>query len=127
MNTKARNEFLKVVSGLILITVGMGYFISKSTVVSTFVSMDGIWKWWSVLLVFVPIIAGIVMLIIKPQWLASKIVAALGAICLIVVIMRNTTIILTEKLAAIEWIAIIGFILAGVVLCFWGLFVRIRK
>ena len=127
MNTKARNEFLKVVVGLILIAAGVGYFISKTNITSSFLEITGIWKWWSVILVFLPIIAGIVMLIVKPQFLVSKVVAAVGAIFLIVVIMLNTTIVLAEKLLAIEWIGIILFILAGVVLCFWGLFVRIRK
>ncbi len=127
MNTKARNEFLKVVIGLILIAVGVGYFISKTNITSSFLEMTGVWKWWWVLLVFVPTIAGIIMLIIKPQLLASKILAAVGGILLVVVIMLNSTIVLEEKLMAIEWIGVVAFILTGIVCCFWGLFIRIKK
>ena len=127
MNTKARNELIKVVAGLLMITAGVGYFITKTTITSTFIEISGAWKWWSVMLVFVPIIAGIVLLIIKPQWLASKFVATGGAIFLVVVIMLNSTIVLTEKLKAIEWIAVFGLIILGAVSCFWGLFIRIKK
>lgn len=127
MNTKARNEFLKVIIGLILIAAGVGYFISKTSITSSFLEITGVWKWWSVLLVFLPAIAGIVMLVIKPQLLASKLVAAVGGILLVVVIMLNSTIILEEKLMPIEWIGVVVFIMAGVVCCFWGLFIRIKK
>lgn len=127
MNTKARNEFIKVVIGLALIAAGVGYFISKTSITSSFLEINETWKWWSVLLVFLPVIAGIVMLIIKPQLLFSKLLAAGGAIGLVVVIMINTTIVLTEKLKVIEWIGIIVLIFLGVVSCFWGLFIRIKK
>ena len=127
MNTKARDELIKVIVGLAMITVGVGYFISKTTITSTFIEIGGAWKWWSVFLVFLPAIAGIILLIIKPQWLASKLVAAGGAIFLVVVIMLNTTIVLTERLKAIEWILVFGLIILGAVSCFWGLFIRIRK
>lgn len=127
MNTKARNEFIKVVIGLALIAAGVGYFISKTSITSSFLEINETWKWWSVLLVFLPVIAGIVMLIVKPHLLFSKLLAAGGAIGLVVVIMINTTIVLTEKLKAIEWIGIIALIFLGVVSCFWGLFIRIKK
>ena len=127
MNTKARNEFFKVIAGLILITAGFGYFISKTSITSSFLELEGVWSWWKVILVFLPAIAGIVLLIIKPQWLASKLVAAGGGIFLVVIIMLNTTIILTERLKAIEWIMVIALIVLGVASCFWGLFIRIKK
>ena len=127
MNTKARNELIKVVVGLLMITAGVGYFITKTTITSTFIEISGVWKWWSVVLVFLPAIAGIVLLIVKPQWLASKLVAAGGGIFLVVVIMLNSTIVLTEKLKAIEWIAVFALIILGALSCFWGLFIRIKK
>ena len=127
MNTKARDELIKVIAGLAMITVGVGYFISKTTITSTFIEISGAWRWWSVFLVFLPAIAGIILLIIKPQWLASKLVAAGGAIFLVVVIMLNSTIVLTERLKAIEWILVLGLIILGAVSCFWGLFIRIKK
>ena len=127
MNTKARDELIKVVIGLLMITAGVGYFISKTTITSTFIEVNGEWKLWSVFLVFLPAIIGVVLLIVKPQWLASKLVAAGGAIFLVVVIMLNSTIVLTEKLKAIEWIVVFGLIILGAVSCFWGLFIRIKK
>ena len=127
MNTKARDELIKVIAGLVMITIGVGYFISKTTITSTFIEIEGAWRWWSVFLVFLPAIAGIVLLIVKPQWLASKLVAVGGAVFLVVVIMLNSTIVLTEKLKAIEWIVVFGLIILGAVSCFWGLFIRIKK
>ena len=127
MNTKARNELIKVIAGLLMITAGVGYFITKTTITSTFIEINGAWKWWSVMLVFLPAIAGIILLIIRPQWLASKLVAAGGGVFLVVVIMLNSTIVLTEKLKAMEWIAVFGLIILGAVSCFWGLFIRIKK
>lgn len=127
MNTKARDELIKVVIGLLMITAGVGYFISKTTITSTFIEVNGDWKLWSVFLVFLPAIIGVVLLIAKPQWLASKLVAAGGAIFLVVVIMLNSTIVLTERLKVIEWVAVFGLIILGAVSCFWGLFIKIKK
>lgn len=127
MNTKARDELIKVVIGLLMITAGVGYFISKITITSTFIEVNGEWKLWSVFLVFLPAIIGVVLLIAKPQWLASKLVAAGGAIFLVVVIMLNSTIVLTERLKVIEWVAVFGLIILGAVSCFWGLFIKIKK
>lgn len=127
MNTKARDELIKVVIGLLMITAGVGYFISKTTITSTFIEVNGEWKLWSVFLVFLPAIIGVVLLIVKPQWLASKLVAAGGAIFLVVVIMLNSTIVLTERLKVIEWVAVFGLIILGAVSCFWGLFIKIKK
>lgn len=127
MNTKARDELIKVVIGLLMITAGVGYFISKTTITSTFIEVNGEWKLWSVFLVFLPAIIGVVLLIAKPQWLASKLVAAGGAIFLVVVIMLNSTIVLTERLKVIEWVAVFGLIILGAVSCFWGLFIKIKK
>jgi uncharacterized membrane protein len=127
VNTKARDELIKVVIGLLMITAGVGYFISKTTITSTFIEVNGEWKLWSVFLVFLPAIIGVVLLIAKPQWLASKLVAAGGAIFLVVVIMLNSTIVLTERLKVIEWVAVFGLIILGAVSCFWGLFNKIKK
>lgn len=127
MNTKARDELIKVVIGLLMITAGVGYFISKTTITSTFIEVNGEWKLWSVFLVCLPAIIGVVLLIVKPQWLASKLVAAGGAIFLVVVIMLNSTIVLTERLKVIEWVAVFGLIILGAVSCFWGLFIKIKK
>jgi hypothetical protein len=127
VNTKARDELIKVVIGLLMITAGVGYFISKTTITSTFIEVNGEWKLWSVFLVFLPAIIGVVLLIAKPQWLASKLVAAGGTIFLVVVIMLNSTIVLTERLKVIEWVAVFGLIILGAVSCFWGLFIKIKK
>ena len=127
MNTKARDELIKVVIGLLMITAGVGYFISKTTITSTFIEVNGEWKLWSVFLVFLPAIIGVVLLIAKPQWLASKLVAAGCAIFLVVLIMLNSTSVLTERLKLIEWVAVFGLIILGAVSCFWGLFIKIKK
>lgn len=127
VNTKARNELIVMITGLILIVVGMWLFISKTTVTSDFIQMEGFWSWWKVLLAFVPLLAGIVMLIVKPHLLVSKILALAGAVALVVLIMVNTTIVVEDRITILQWIICIGCPAVGTILCFVALFLRKRK
>ena len=85
MNKKAKNEFITLVVGLVVFVVGTALFLSKARVTSDFLSVRGIWTWWKVLLVFVPIVAGIFMMIVKPHFIVSKILAFAGVLTIIVV------------------------------------------
>lgn len=127
MNTKARNELIVMIAGLLLIVAGVWLFISKTSVTSDYLQMQGFWSWWKVVITFLPLLAGIVLLIIKPNLLVSKIVALVGAIALVVLIMINTTIVVEEKIATWQWIISIGCPALGTVLCFVALFLRKRK
>ena len=48
------------------------------------------------MLVILPLAAGIVMLIVKPHLMASKIVAIAGAVVIVTAILINTTIMLKQ-------------------------------
>lgn len=127
VNTKARNELIVMIVGLLLIVVGMGLFISKTSVTSDFIQMEGFWSWWKVLITFVPLVAGIVMLIVKPHLLVSKLLALVGAVALVVLIMVNTTIVVEDRITTLQWIICIGCPVVGTILCFVALFLRKRK
>ena len=127
MNTKARNELIVMIIGLLLIVVGMWLFISKTSITSDYIQMEGFWNWWKVLLTFVPLVAGIVMLIVKPQLLVSKLLALVGAVVLVVLILVNTTIVVEDRITILQWIICIGCPAVGTILCFVALFLRKRK
>ena len=127
MNTKARNELIVMIIGLLLIVVGMWLFISKTSITSDYIQMEGFWSWWKVLLTFVPLVAGIVMLIVKPQLLVSKLLALVGAVVLVVLILVNTTIVVEDRITILQWIICIGCPAVGTILCFVALFLRKRK
>ena len=127
MNTKARNELIIMIAGLLLIVVGVWLFISKTSITSDYLQMEGFWSWWKVVITFLPLLAGIVLLIIKPNLLVSKLVALVGAIALVVLIMVNTTIVVEAKITTIQWIISIGCPVVGTILCFIALFLRKRK
>lgn len=127
MNTKARNELIMMIAGLLLIVVGVWLFISKTSITSDYLQMEGFWSWWKVVLTFLPLLVGIVLLIIKPDLLVSKILALVGAIALVVLIMVNTTIVVEERITTIQWIISIGCPVVGAIMCFVALFLRKRK
>ena len=127
MNNRARNELIGVVVGLVMIVIGVCMIISKTSFTSDFLEAQGIWKWWSILLVFMPLIVGIVITIFKPRHLIPKIIAVAGAVFLIAVIMANSTIIIEKKIMPFEWILSSILIVGGLVICFFALFVKKRK
>ena len=127
MNTKARNELIVMIIGLLLIVAGTWLFISKTSVTSDYLQMEGFWNWWKVVITFVPLVAGIVMLIIKPNLLVSKLLALVGAIVLVVLILVTTTIVVEERITTFQWIICVGCPVIGTILCFVALFLRKRK
>ena len=86
MNKKARNELIRVIIGLVMIAAGVGLFISKTSVSTELLSFGGVYSWWITVLVILPLAAGIVMLIVKPHLMASKIVAIAGAVVIVVAV-----------------------------------------
>lgn len=127
MNNRARNELIGVIVGLAMIITGVCLFISKTSITSTFLEVKGIWKWWSILLVFLPLLTGIILSAVKPQHIVPKIIALVGAVLLIVVIMVNSTIIIEEKISPFEWILCGVLALGGLFICFVSLFAKKKK
>ena len=127
MKNRAHKELFGVITGLAMILTGVCLFISKTTVTSTFLEGSGIWKWWSILLVFLPLIVGIVLMIIKPHSVVPKLVALSGATGLISVIMANTTIIIEKKIMPVQWFLYGFLIIGGFLICIYSLFIKKKK
>lgn len=127
MNKKAKNELMMLIFGLVIFTIGTASFLSKARVTSDFLSMKGIWTWWKVLAVFVPIIAGIIMLLVKPHHVVSKIFAAAGAIIVVAVLFFDTVIIIEKDISALEWVLYFVFMIGGALVSLWVLFIKGRK
>lgn len=127
MNSRARNELIRVVAGLLMVVVGVALFMSKTRVSSTFLESDGVWTWWKILLVLLPLAAGIVMLAVKPGFWVSKVVASLGAVLVVTVILVNTTIIIEENIASYEWVIYGVLIFGGMLVSILSLFIRRKK
>lgn len=127
MDNRARNELIGVLVGLAMIITGVCLFISKTSISSEFLQVEGIWEWWSILLVFVPLLTGIVLATLKPRWIIAKIVAVLGAIFLLAVIMANSTIIIEKKIMPFEWVLYIGLTAGGLLIILFALFAKKRK
>lgn len=127
MKNRAHKELIGVITGLAMILTGVCLFISKTTVTSTFLESSGIWKWWSILLVFLPLIIGIILMIIKPRSVVPKLVSLSGATGLISVIMANTTIFIEEKIMPVQWF-LYGFLtIGGLLICIYSLFIKKKK
>lgn len=127
MDNRARNELIGVLVGLAMIITGVCLFISKTSISSEFLQAEGDWEWWSMILVFVPLLAGIVLSALKPRLIAAKIVAVLGAFLLIAVIMANSTIIIEKRIMPFEWILYIGLMVGGLLIFVFALFAKKRK
>lgn len=127
MNSRARNELIRVVAGLLMIVVGVALFMSKTRVSSAFLEYDGGWNWWKILLVLLPLAAGIVLLAVKPHLKISGVVAGLGAVLVVAVILVNTTIIIEKDIASYEWVIYGVLIFGGMLVSVLSLFIRRKK
>lgn len=127
MNKRARNQLIGVIAGLAMIVTGGCMFLSKSTLHSSFLESGGDWTWWKILLVLLPLIAGIVMLIVKPHLWVSKLIAVAGVVVIVVVNFMNTTFFIQERIAPWEWILYGFLIVGGLAAVFVSLFVKNKK
>ncbi len=127
MNNRARNELIAVVSGILMIIAGVCLLMTKVSLSSAFLESGGIWSWWKIILVLIPLLAGIVMMAIKPHKNYPKIIASVGVILIIAVILANTTIIISEK-KDLRSVVIYGIItLAGMAVLLIALFAKKKK
>ena len=127
MKNRAHKELIGVMTGLAMILTGVCMFVSKTTITSTFLEGSGIWKWWSIMLVFLPLITGMVLMIIKPRSPVPKIIALSGAVGLISVIMASTTIIIEERIMPFQWFLYGFLIIGGLLICIYALFIKKKK
>lgn len=125
MERRAKNELIEVVCGLFMIVVGVVLFLSKARVSSEF--LEGSWELWKIIFVMLPLIAGIIMMIVKPDMLASKLIAIAGAVIVIVVLFFTTTIIVEKDIIAVEWVLYSILIFGGLIICAIALLVNNKK
>lgn len=127
MNKKARNQLLLVITGLSMMIIGMVLFLTKTKISSDFLNADGGWPLWGTLLMLIPLVAGIVMLIVKPHLQASRWVALGGAVLVVVMIIANIKIVIQKEIAPAEWIVYGILIIGGVFVSITSLLIRRKK
>lgn len=127
MNQRAKYQLIGLISGLIMIAVGVFLFMSKTRIESGFLREGGSWAPWKIILVLLPLVAGIIMLIVKPDLKAPGIVALVGALVVVIVIFSDVTVIIEKDFKIAECILDILLIVVGVVLCLMSLFFKKKK
>lgn len=124
MNQRAKYQLIGLISGLIMIAVGVFLFMSKTRIESGFLREGGSWAPWKILLVLLPLAAGIVMMIVKPELKASGIVALIGALLVVIVIFSDVTVIIEKDFKIAECILDILLIVIGAGVCLMSLFFK---
>lgn len=127
MNNKARNELIAVTIGMIMVILGVVLLMYNTTVTSAFLESGDNWTWWRIILVLLPLVAGIIMLLWKPHLLISKIIAVTGALIVIIVILINTTIIIDKGMTIFQWLLCGLLILVGFGITIGALFLNKKK
>ena len=127
MNQRAKYQLIGLISGLVMIAVGVFLFMSKTRIESGFLRKGGSWAPWKIILVLLPLVAGIIMLIVKPDLKASGIVALVGALVVVIVIFSDVTVIIEKDFKIAECILDILLIVVGIVLCLMSLFLKKRN
>lgn len=95
-----------------MIITGLGLFLSKAKVYSAFLESSGIWHWWLVCIAIIPLIAGIVLMIIRPHHTLSKIIAAVGVLVVLLAVFLSLTIVIVKPVTTTEWV-IYGILIIG--------------
>lgn len=127
MGKRAKIRLVMLLTGIVMVIVGVALFLSQANMFSDFLTDGGKWTWWQRLLVLLPLVVGIVMSAVKPKLLASKIIAAVGAIGLIVVIIASTTIVIEKNIPVGKWIACGVLIIGGCASMISALFIKGKK
>ncbi len=127
MNRRLRNELIEVIAGLVMIIIGVVLFLNKVTVVSEFLQGSDYWVTWKRLLCLVPLAAGIVLMIVRKDWIGSKIISGIGALLIIVLVIATTTLVLDTRIDILEWIIFGALILGGVIIIVVALIMANRK
>lgn len=122
MMKKRRNEFLEFVVGILLLVVGLYWFMSSVTVTSGFFGMMmGGFRVGG--LVVVPFLVGIVWMFINTEAILAKVVAILGFILIIASIIASTTFIFRSR-TLYEYLLMLVFIFGGLGLIMRVLFAK---
>lgn len=124
MNKKAKRELIEAISGLVMVIVGVFLFVSKARMESDFLNINGKWTWWKVTISFLPLIAGIVMMVAKPKLRVSKLIALVGVLVVAIILFIDTTIVVKAGVHPMEWIMGIVLVTLGMIVCVAALFFK---
>ena len=127
MNQRAKYQLIGLISGLVMMAVGVFLFMSKTRIESGFLREGGSWAAWKIILVLLPLAVGIVMMIVKPELKASGIVALAGALLVIIVIFSDVTVIIEKDFKIAECVLDILLIVLGAAICVVSLFFKRKK
>ena len=127
MNQRAKYQLIGLISGLVMMAVGVFLFMSKTRIESGFLREGGSWAAWKIILVLLPLAIGIVMMIVKPDLKASGIVALAGALLIIIVIFSDVTVIIEKDFKIAECVLDILLIVLGAAICVVSLFFKRKK
>lgn len=125
--SRARREFIQVIVGIIMMVTGVCLFLSKAKVYSAFLESSGIWQWWMIVIAMIPLIAGIVLLIIRPHLTISKIVAAAGVLVVLLAVFLSLTIVIVKPVTRTEWIVYGILVIGGLVVSSTALLLGRKK
>ena len=126
MNKRARNEFIWLVTGILMIFVGTAVFLAKAKITNDFLGGDA-YTWWQRCLFLLLLLVGIILVIVKPHKPVPKIVAGIGALLIVVMVVANTTIILKDRISAIKWVICSVLWIFGSFICVVTLVINGRK
>ena len=127
MNQRAKYQLIGLISGLVMMAVGVFLFMSKTRIESGFLREGGSWAAWKIILVLLPLAVGLVMMIVKPELKASGIVALAGALLVIIVIFSDVTVIIEKDFKIAECVLDILLIVLGAAICVVSLFFKRKK
>lgn len=111
---KGKNELLRFVVGIVMLTVGLYWFMSSVTVTTGFYSFR-IGQFSGGGLVVVPFIVGICWMFANPDSIGAKIIAVLGLVIILASIIAGTRFVFQRK-NLYEYLLILVFIFGGAAL-----------
>lgn len=127
MKENAKRELIMMIIGMLMIVGGVFYFISNVKLISSFFSPDATWPLWASILCLLPLLAGIVLMIVKPGKWYPRLIALAGAVLVIVMICWHTTLHLRTRWAAWQWITVGVLMVGGLALILITLFSRKKE
>lgn len=124
---KEKNDLVRAITGLIMLFAGVCALMIKIHINSTFLEVESAKDAAIMLLVLLPMVAGLILWFIKPLMLLAKIITLSGFALIIIVATATSTITITRHISAWEWILYIVLIVGGIAMELRVLFNNIRE
>lgn len=127
MNRRAKYQLIGLITGLIMLAAGVFIFASGTSIESGFLGRGASWAPWKVILVLLPLTAGTVMMMVKPEFKISRIIAISGALLVVIVFMADLTIIIKKDFNPAGLAAGSILLIGGAAVCLTSLFIKKKK